>query len=260
MTVQAQGPGFLSVAQPHCWQVDFVSRGIPPTQLCLKYCRYCEILRVDFPPQTQMGHLSRHRSHSPAARQRVATKRWLAKPGVREGQNAKARARMARTKHQSGHVEPKPSIRLRAPLANSPAVDSPYFRSVTPEANDNSILTMQDSDLLSCSCDSPTLQSLEIMVNLWKKDWESEVKWNESYGELLSHARHKGGYWTAIFFEECSIHASEGRALLESIREVVHTSCPYCRERLKYDTILLYDLLICVISEIKFFEVKVENN
>ncbi|KAG1877290.1 hypothetical protein F4604DRAFT_1580815 [Suillus subluteus] len=98
------------------------------------------------------------------------------------------------------------------------------------------------------------------MVNLWKKDWESEVKWNESYGELLSHARHKGGYWMAIFFEECSIHASEGRALLESIREVVHTSCPYCRERLKYDTILLYDLLICVISEIKFFEVKVENN
>lgn len=55
MTVQ--GPGFLSVAQPHCWQVDFVSRGIPPTQLCLKYCRCCEILRVDFPPQTQMVSL-----------------------------------------------------------------------------------------------------------------------------------------------------------------------------------------------------------
>ncbi|KIK34473.1 hypothetical protein CY34DRAFT_17704 [Suillus luteus UH-Slu-Lm8-n1] len=159
-----------------------------------------------------------------------------------------------RKKHQPAHVEPKPSIRLAAPLAISPAVDSPNFRDVTPEADDNSILTMQD--LLSCSCDFPTLQSLEIMVNLWKKDWESEDKWNESYGKLLSHARCKGGQWTAIFFEECGIHASEGRALLESIREVVHTNCPYCRERLKYDIILLYDLIVCVISEIKFFEVK----
>ncbi|KAG1729475.1 hypothetical protein EDD22DRAFT_853130 [Suillus occidentalis] len=208
---------------------------------------------VNFLPQTQMGHLSRHRSHSPAARQRVATERWLAKPGVRDGQNAKARARMA------PRIEQKPSIRLEAPLAISPTVDSPNSHSVTPEANNNSILTMQDSDLLSCSCDSPTLQSLEIMVNLWKKDWECEDKWNELYGELLSHARRKGGYWTTIFFEDCSIHASEGRALLESIREVVHTNCPYCRERLKYDTVILYDLLICVISEIKFFEIKVEN-
>ncbi|KAG2030584.1 hypothetical protein BDR03DRAFT_986992 [Suillus americanus] len=53
-------------------------------------------------------------------------------------------------------------------------VDSPNSRNITPEVNDDSILVMEDH--LGCSCDSPTLQSIEIMVNLWKKDWQSEDK------------------------------------------------------------------------------------
>ncbi|KAG1819864.1 uncharacterized protein BJ212DRAFT_1298257 [Suillus subaureus] len=185
-----------------------------------------------------------YRSHSPAARQRVATEHWLAKPGVQDGQNAKAHAWMACKQESQTH----PS-NSGAPLAISSAVNSPNSRNITPEVNDDSILVMEDH--LSCSCDLPTLQSIEIMVNLWKKDWQSEDKWNESYGKLLSHARCKGGHWTSIFFEECSIHALEGQALLESIREVVHTSCPCCRESLKYDTIILYDLLsVCIIGSL----------
>ncbi|KAG1808366.1 uncharacterized protein BJ212DRAFT_1302993 [Suillus subaureus] len=92
-------------------------------------------------------------------------------------------------------------------------VNSPNSRNITPEVNDDSILIMEDH--LGCSCNLPTLQSIEIMVNLWKKDWQSEDKWNESHGKLLSHARCKGGHWMSIFFEECSIHALEGQALLE---------------------------------------------
>ncbi|KAG1889614.1 uncharacterized protein F5891DRAFT_987373 [Suillus fuscotomentosus] len=135
---------------------------------------------------------------------------------------------------------------------NSPslqAIDEEYDRSFDP---DESILTM-DNNLL-CACDSPSLQMLEILVGQWRKEWVSEEMWNEAYDEALRRTLSKGEH--AVFVEQCAQHASEGRSLLESIKDVVHTHCPCCRERLKYDTILLYDLLVSVTSEVKFFEVK----
>jgi hypothetical protein len=97
------------------------------------------------------------------------------------------------------------------------------------------------------------------MVGCWQKEWASEETWNESYEETFACAQKKGERETTIFLDECGIHAFEGRVLLDCIRELVHTNCPYCRERLKYDIVLLYDLLVHVTSEVKFFEVKVDN-
>ncbi|KAG1860606.1 hypothetical protein DFJ58DRAFT_634548, partial [Suillus subalutaceus] len=109
---------------------------------------------------------------------------------------------------------------------------------------------------LPCSCGTPTLQTLENLVGQWRKEWESESMWNEEFDSLLERARIKGERATTVFLDECAQHVGEGRVLLEGIHEVVHTLCLCCRERLKGDTILLYDLLVCVISQVKFFEVK----
>jgi hypothetical protein len=112
---------------------------------------------------------------------------------------------------------------------------------------------------LPCSChDTQTLQTIETLVKRrWKKEWPSEDMWNEAYEEALKQAQLKGERATVIFLDQCGLHAWEGRNFLDSIREIVHTSCPYCRERLKYDTVLLYDLLVSIVSEVKFFEAKV---
>ncbi|KAG0691983.1 hypothetical protein DFH29DRAFT_883308 [Suillus ampliporus] len=103
---------------------------------------------------------------------------------------------------------------------------------------------------------STILSSQWTMVRHWQKDWESEDMWNVMYEEVLTHTQAKREQETTGFLDACRKHAWDGRILLDSIRDLVHTHCLCCRERLKHDTILLYDLLVFITSQVKFFEVK----
>ncbi|KAG2362675.1 hypothetical protein BDR07DRAFT_1376324 [Suillus spraguei] len=108
-----------------------------------------------------------HRQSSPVTlnRQRMATKRWLAKPGKKNTQ----------------HI----------PLVNPPMLDGLDGRDITPEVDDGSLLTMDN--VIPCSCDSPTLQNIENMANCWQKGWirerESENKWDHAYEKLLKEVK-----------------------------------------------------------------------
>ncbi|KAG1859024.1 hypothetical protein DFJ58DRAFT_840303 [Suillus subalutaceus] len=115
---------------------------------------------------SQLYNIHIHSKANPAvtlSRQRVATKHWLEKPGVRDMQNAKARVRMA----------------------SSPVLDGLNSRDITPEVNDGSLLTMEND--FPCSCDTPTLQDIENMANQWQKGWarKSEHAWDDVYENLL---------------------------------------------------------------------------
>ncbi|KAG2034625.1 hypothetical protein BDR03DRAFT_984208 [Suillus americanus] len=147
-------------------------------------------------------------------------------------------------------------------IPNSPilqTIDEEPFNDFLFDAND-SVLTMDN--VIPCSCDSLSLQTLETLVGRWQKsvgkwpkEWPSEDMWNEAFNKALARAQAKGK--CALFLEQCAEHASEGRSLLDTIKDIVHTACLCCKERLKYDIILLYDLLVGVISEVNFFfEVK----
>jgi hypothetical protein len=115
---------------------------------------------------------------------------------------------------------------------------------------------------IPCSCDVPTLQTIAIIVDGWRKEWkfDSEPTWSKVYREAFVFAQKKGERATTAFLDECNVHVREGRTILDSIREVVHTNCACCRERLKYDIILLYDLLVHVTAEVKFLEVSVYDS
>ncbi|KAG1784871.1 uncharacterized protein HD556DRAFT_1451323 [Suillus plorans] len=235
----------------------------------------------------------RDKSCSPALRQRLATECWLAKPGIRDSQNAKARLRVARNRAKKLQMQPSAEQNPCIPGTGSPPLDCdnishdsrsdceddqsydfPYnteqqpvaaiaspplnnfsydaetsFDDFSYEGND-SVLTM-DNDL-PCSCDVPTLQTIENTVRQWQKEWESESAWNEAFDDELGRARIEGEHATTTFLDECAQHIIDGKELLESIHDVVRTHCPYCREQLKYDGILLYDLLVCVVSQVKF--------
>ncbi|KAG1868652.1 hypothetical protein F4604DRAFT_2020315 [Suillus subluteus] len=179
-----------------------------------------------------------------ASKQCVATECWLAKPGVRDAQNTKARVRMAREK------------KTQAQAVTLPAFN---FHQVTPELDD-SVLTMEND--IPCSCDVQTLQTIAIIVSSWRKEWtfDSEATWSKVYGERFAFAQKRGERATTAFLDECDVHVREGALILDSIGEVVHTNCACCRERLKYDIILLHDLLIHVTAEVKFLEVSVYNS
>ncbi|KAG2049248.1 hypothetical protein BDR06DRAFT_975430 [Suillus hirtellus] len=180
-----------------------------------------------------MGHLTWGRSHSSSSRQHVATQCWLSKPGVQEAQNAKAHARVALNR-ASQRVKNCPTMTV--------------------------VLTMENN--LPCTCNPQTLDNIDIQVWMWQMKWllSAEDTWGEAYEEALAHAEAKGGCEANIFLDQCAQHVSEGRMMLDSIWEVVHTNCPYCRQRLKYDSILLYDLLVSLMSEIKFIEVKLDTS
>ncbi|KAG1806951.1 hypothetical protein EV424DRAFT_1544042 [Suillus variegatus] len=128
------------------------------------------------------------------------------------------------------------------------------------DANDDSVLTMEND--LPCTCNPQTLDNIDIQVWMWRMEWllSAEDTWGEAYEEALVHAEAKGGREANIFLDQCAQHVSEGRMILDSIREVVHTNCPYCRQRLKYNSILLYNLLVSLMSEIKFIEVKLDTS
>lgn len=136
------------------------------------------------------------------------------------------------------------------------AIASPPFNNFSYEGDDSVLTTDND---LPCSCDIPTLQTIENAVRQWQKEWESESAWNEVFDNELGHARIEGEHTTITFLDKCAQHIIDGKELLESIHDVMHTHCSYCREQLKYDGILLYNLLVCVVSQVKFFEVKLDT-
>ncbi|KAG2137763.1 hypothetical protein BD769DRAFT_1384898 [Suillus cothurnatus] len=109
--------------------------------------------------------------------------------------------------------------------------------------------------------DNSYVCSAWTMIYCVHKDWRSgsgseSTTWDEVFNNEFACSRTKGERATTIFLDEVAQRAIDGRLLLEDIWDAVHTHCPYCRERLKYDAILLYDLLVSLVSEVKFFEVK----
>ncbi|KAG2040313.1 hypothetical protein BDR03DRAFT_1008284 [Suillus americanus] len=174
-------------------------------------------------PQT-MGHHGKTKL-GVAHRQHNATQRWLAKPGVRAMQNAKARDRMARKRASKKKVQSRADLDSNMPI-NPTALDGIDSRSLTPDV-DESILTMGDD--IACSCDIFTLQTIETLVRHWEKDWASEDLWNASYQEALTFAQAQGEQETTVFIDECEKHAWEGRMIIDNIRDVVHTNCLCCQ-------------------------------
>ncbi|KAG1743566.1 uncharacterized protein EDB91DRAFT_1247064 [Suillus paluster] len=158
---------------------------------------------------------------------RTAMQCWLSKPGVQEAQNAKARARAAL--NRARRKKKKLTEDQTAPIASSIDDCEDLSHNVSWDANDDSVLTMDDD--LPCPYDSQTLDSTKRIFQRWRKEWlVSEDTWGEAYEEALAHAHMEGTHETDIFLDQCATHALEGRTILEAIWGIVHTSCPYCRE------------------------------
>ncbi|KAI5982016.1 hypothetical protein EDD15DRAFT_2378550 [Pisolithus albus] len=185
-----------------------------------------------------------------ASRQRMATTRWLNKPGVLEAQQEKARLRAARNR-----------ARKKAEALAGVNVFS-------NETTDR-ILDQCDADGDTASTSSflhstavipiPTLPDLHLSIDAWKSDWGPESAWLKKFDESLCKAREKGLASTDRFFKECKVHACEGRCFIHFLRKTSSTTRGMQRER-QLDTFLqIFDLLEVVLAEVKFFEVKLDE-
>lgn len=57
------------------------------------------------------------------------------------------------------------------------------------------------------------------------------------------------------YYSDVAHHIEDGKAILQSIEDVISMPCSCCRAGLKYDIVLLYNVLAVLIPKLTFYEV-----
>ncbi|KAG1732781.1 hypothetical protein EDD22DRAFT_852685 [Suillus occidentalis] len=167
--------------------------------------------------------------------QQAATKRWMSNPSVRSTQNEKARIRMANRKATGGDILPSSDEQHDA----SSDDDATYL----PRTSNIKLQTIQD---------------LQVSICRWQYDWGPANIWEKTFNEKLWLAQDRGNCAVSRFFDQCEQHTSGGRALLADLKRIAYAPCSNGRQA-RDRCIHLYDLVFDVLSEVKFFEVKLDE-
>ncbi|KAH7923677.1 hypothetical protein BV22DRAFT_1130495 [Leucogyrophana mollusca] len=184
--------------------------------------------------------------------QREATERWLAKPGVLEDQREKAQVRSANNRRKQ---------RLLATSEAPPLVDDDLDRS-SPGAmpTENSATSLSSLSIISEDAGPPpTLPSLRLRIDEWRMEWGPEGAWSKVFYECLQRARDHSTRATNKFFVDCEEHVCEGRRILSALRRIIHSPTRGGRTHVEDHYIQVYDISLAVVSELRFFEVKLDE-
>ncbi|KAL4066598.1 hypothetical protein J3A83DRAFT_4077345, partial [Scleroderma citrinum] len=95
-----------------------------------------------------------------------------------------------------------------------------------------------------------TLPELHIAIHDWHTEWKPKADWDLNFNLALHQAREKR--WGSVdqFFNECETHACIGCCLICGLRQL---------DKLCDTFLQIFDLLITVVSEVKFFKVKLHE-
>ena len=104
-----------------------------------------------------------------------------------------------------------------------------------------------------------TLPNLRLRVEEWHTEWGPETDWSYRFNEALCQSQEQGRVALDKFFTDCEQHACEGRQLIQSLRCTARQGILGQRERIRDAFLQIYDLLSTVLSEVKFFETKLEE-
>ncbi|KAG1760640.1 hypothetical protein EDD22DRAFT_848374 [Suillus occidentalis] len=103
-----------------------------------------------------------------------------------------------------------------------------------------------------------TIQDLQVSICGWQYDWGPANIWEKTFNEKLRLAQDRGNCAVSRFFDQCEQHTSGGRALLADLKRIAYAPCSNGRQA-RDRCIHLYDLVFDVLSEVKFFEVKLDE-
>ena len=120
--------------------------------------------------------------------------------------------------------------------------------------NDDSIIWFPDD--LPCDCDLPTLAMLQATLEKWRHlpSEKPQIQWLSQYEDELKHARETSDKVFNDFYRDTFAHVREGGDILQAVQDVIRMPCPRCREGLKYDIPLLYDILTVLLAELEFYK------
>lgn len=106
------------------------------------------------------------------------------------------------------------------------------------------------------------LLEVRLAIDAWHTAWGPEVNWDRNFNTSLRRAQDKGRKATDRFFEDCETHTHEGHSFLKTLRRLAQEAALDNRVR-KRGLLDLYlqilDLHTLVLSEVKFYEVKLNE-
>lgn len=120
--------------------------------------------------------------------------------------------------------------------------------------NDDSIIRFPDD--LPCDCGLPTLAMLQGTLEQWRHLplEKPRIQWHSQYEDKLKCAREISDKAFDDFYMDTFAHMREGSDILQAVHGVITMPCPHCREGLKYDIPLLYDILTVLLAELEFYK------
>jgi len=104
------------------------------------------------------------------------------------------------------------------------------------------------------------IHALQIETVNWAYEWAPESLWEKRFNDELCLAQNRSGQPTVDhFLMECEQHAAEGREILHDLKFAAAVSCNSTHDKIHNLFLQGYDMVIAVMSEVKFFEVKLDE-
>jgi hypothetical protein len=96
-------------------------------------------------------------------------------------------------------------------------------------------------------------------VTNWEYGWGPETIWETTFNDQLRAAMDAGQAEIDIFIDKCDAHAHKGRRILRDLKYVADISCNNTPDEIRDLFLQGYGMAIAVASEVKFFEVKLDQ-
>ena len=105
----------------------------------------------------------------------------------------------------------------------------------------------------------PSLEKVRQLITVWQSEWGAESTWPKKFHEQLKHAQGSGQRATDSFFSQCVDHVEEGRQLVWLLRSITCKGFRGvgCRVSDLYEQV--FNLLTSLLTELRFFEVKLDE-
>ncbi|KAG2336447.1 hypothetical protein BDR05DRAFT_862926, partial [Suillus weaverae] len=102
-----------------------------------------------------------------------------------------------------------------------------------------------------------SMAEVRLLIGQWQYCWGPINLWEKMFNEKLWATQDWGSGSVNDFFSQCETHTTNGRQLLNELKTIAYSPCNGRQARDK--CIQLHDLLSAVLSEVRFFEVKLDE-
>ncbi|KAI5988577.1 hypothetical protein EDD15DRAFT_2198942 [Pisolithus albus] len=107
--------------------------------------------------------------------------------------------------------------------------------------------------------DLPPLEKVRQLIADWHSEWGAESTWPKKFHEELKHVQGRGRLASEAFFSECEAHVEDGRRLLCLLRSITRKGFRGTGYKVVDSYEQVFDLLTSLLTELRFFEVKLDE-